>query len=198
MGNLTLTTNELLSISSESELIQKLDSIERMIQATNMTCSEHNYLSSVPTSQNNKSTLPLISRPSSTTTQQSQQDSTKSISIPVFNALLNNSLDQTAQYGSESLQEISYELTSSNPDVREIFDTIKHPPLTEQEYDQWLQDIFWQSDLWLRSVSLNPWGVLQLQLEGGEELTPQELELFHIMLTQTYSQFSWITSVVIH
>lgn len=39
LGNLTITTNEGLSIDNSSVLIQKLDNMEKMIQATNMNCS---------------------------------------------------------------------------------------------------------------------------------------------------------------
>ena len=39
LGNLTISTDENLSIQSQSSLVQKLDNIERMVQATNMSCS---------------------------------------------------------------------------------------------------------------------------------------------------------------
>ena len=198
MGNLTITTNERLSVGSEWELLDKLDRLERMIQATNMTCSEQKLLTSQTTylqptlnPQSTSSAPTPGEQASSTTTQETQ------IALAVFNSTLNDTLDPAAQYTSAALVELAYSLDTAHPDVREVFDLIKQPPLSAEQRTQGREDLFAQSTLSLQGASIQDWSVLELRLGGGEELSEPEQQLFRVMLEQTYNQFSGITSVIV-
>ena len=189
LGNLTVTTNEWLSIDNQSQLIQKLDNMEKMIQATNMNCAllQLNTQSSSTLGINNTTLFPSLP----TTSVASQ-----TIAIPVFNSVLNAQLPQNEQATDAALSMIQRPLDSSNPTINDIFSFITNLSLSSDETSKWLINIFNGYHISLGKYTLSE-GVLTLPLMSTDSLSSTQFNLISSILEKTYTQFPEITKVIV-
>lgn len=107
LGNLTISNNETIGITNEAQLLQKIDNMEKMIQATNMSCA----LSQLNSSSNS----------SPITTTQNTTNVSQTIAIPVFDAIMNTKLPTSEQGTENALRLIQRPVSSNNPTIPEIF-----------------------------------------------------------------------------
>lgn len=89
LGNLTITTNETLTVNDEQSLISKLNAMESMIQATNMSCAMMHL------HQQPQINLQVPETPKTTV----QTESTYGqVMVPVFDTIANSKLAESDQF----------------------------------------------------------------------------------------------------
>ncbi|AKH32376.1 hypothetical protein XF24_00011 [candidate division SR1 bacterium Aalborg_AAW-1] len=182
LGNLTISNNETIGITNEAQLLQKIDNMEKMIQATNMSCA----LLQLNTS-NTANTI---------TTQNTTVSSTQTITIPVFDAIMNTKLPASEQGTEKALRLIQRPVSSTNPTIPEIFGILTSLNLTNEEQQQGLINMFAGSPLSLGNHTLEN-GVLTLSILGSQSLSSAQFTIISSILEKTYTQFSGITSVIV-
>ena len=154
-----------------------------MIQATNMSCA----LSQLKTS--NTTTTEL-------TTTQNTTNTSQTIAIPVFDTLINTTLSATDQGTDKALRLIQRPVSSTNPTIPEIFWILTSLNLTNEEQQQGLINMFAGSQLSLGNHTLEN-GLLTLSILWSQSLSSAQFKIISSILEKTYTQFSWITSVIV-
>lgn len=186
LGNLTISSNESFGITNEAQLLQKLDTMEKMIQATNMSCALIQLNTSG--SQNNTTSLFNSNIWWDSSTQQT-------INIPTFNAVLNAQLPESEQATIQALSMIQRPI-GNNPNINDIFQLIKQPQLSSSEQAQWNINIFDNTNLTLGQYNLNN-GTLTLPILWSESLSSAQFWLISSIIEKVYTQFPEITNVIV-
>lgn len=148
LGNLTVTKQEVISMDEQSTLIQKIDGMEKMMQAINMSCAL--------AQMNNQSSTHLIEQGTPTTTTM--------IQVPVFSAIHNAQLPAQSQFGDKALVKIKRETHVASTDIPQLFDVLVGLSLQEDEKKQGLVNVFEGSQLQLHEHSING-AVLTLKIK---------------------------------
>lgn len=187
LGNLTITTNEWFGITNETQLLQKIDNMEKMIQATNMTCSLIQLNNTTP----NKALDTSTTQSSNTLPATTQQ----TMSIPVFNTILNNQLAPSQQATQQALSIIQRPI-HNNPTISDIFQLIINPELTTLEQNQWYMNIFAGTNLSLWDYTLDN-GILTLPLQGTQSLSSAQFQIISTIVEKTYQQFPEVNTVIV-
>lgn len=183
LGN--LASDQWFSTDNQSQLMQKIDNMEKMVQATNMNCALLQL--------NTQWSLWWISSQSTTPSTQ-QQNST--VAIPVFNSVLNAQLPKNEQATDAALSMIQRPLDSSNPTINDIFSFITNLSLSSDETSKWLINIFNGYHISLGKYTLSE-GTLTLPLMSTETLSSTQFNLISSILEKTYTQFPEITKVIV-
>lgn len=184
LGNLTISNNETFGITNETQLLQKIDNMEKMIQATNMSCALLQLNTGTPNIGLNN------------ITPKTESPATQNITVPVFDSIMNSQLPASEQWTSKALRVVQRSIVSTNPTIPEIFELISGINLTSQEQAQGLVDVFAWSQITLGQYTLNNW-ILTLPLVWSESLSSAQIQIISSILEITYKQFPQITTVIV-
>lgn len=174
-------------------LVQKLNSMENMIQSTNVTCSMSQFalLKSIQPWITNS--IPWIwALPELQTPTAPQYN----FNIPVFNQQKNNNISPELQATSASLSVITRTTDLANPNIQDIFTIIKATELSPAEQAQGLINLLYNTPITLSTIKIENW-ILTLWLSGTTSLSSAQFGLIQAILEETYKQFPEISSVFI-